>query len=138
MCGYDPDEEYKSWLLVYPGQSPSQNMLKGNSKGNYLYRKWRKSFQKILEKQMKAVPPAQGRRIGVLTRYWAKGCRPYDLENLVGGLKPLIDVLKRNGVIIDDAPKWWRGYYRQEKSADGANRLEIEIRESVDVQEATE
>lgn len=133
QCTFDPDEEYIAWKLTYNGKVPSQNQLKGNTRYAYNYRRWRASFQKQLETQFAEIPKAEIARTGIITRYIGAKCRVYDLENFIGGCKPLIDVLKRNGVIVDDAPKWWRGHYHQNKSPDGEHRLEIEIRQAVPV-----
>lgn len=51
-----------------------------------------------------------------LTRLYCPPKREFDLANLVGGAKPLIDCLAELGVIVDDAPKYFRCTYRQFKS----------------------
>jgi hypothetical protein len=63
--------------------------------------------------------------VGTITRFYAGRCRQYDLENLVGGCKPLIDAMKEFRIIHDDNPDVWVGYYRQEKSKTNTNYATI-------------
>lgn len=41
------------------------------------------------------------------------GARLLDVDNLVGGCKPLIDALRRSGLIWDDSPKYLKVVYEQ-------------------------
>jgi Holliday junction resolvase RusA-like endonuclease len=44
--------------------------------------------------------------------------RKLDADNLVGGCKPVLDALKRLGVIVDDSPKWLDTLYEQHTGGD--------------------
>jgi len=94
----------------------STNQLGGNSKRHFLYRRYRDALADYLAPWLNRVPHAQRFRAGIITRHWGKGARAFDQENLIGGCKPLIDVLRQYGAIIDDSPSYWRGYYQQQKS----------------------
>ena len=45
------------------------------------------------------------------------GSRALDHDNLVGGAKPLLDALKKVGLIVDDSPAHVRVHYNQHKAA---------------------
>ena len=45
------------------------------------------------------------------------GSRALDHDNLVGGAKPLLDALKKAGLIADDSPRCIKVTYRQHKAA---------------------
>lgn len=106
---------------------PSQNLLGGNHQSGFKYRNFRRRFKDTLEEQLNAVPRANQFRAGIITRQYGKGRRLYDVENFIGGCKPLVDVLKAYAVILNDSPSCWRGYYLQERSADGLDRFTIEL-----------
>lgn len=134
MCGHDPEVPFVAHHRVLVGCVPSQNDLKGNTRFNHKYRRWRKLFEHEVERWK--LPTAAGRherRVGVITRHYGlndKGndTRAYDLENFIGGLKPFIDALKNKGIIWDDGEKFWRGYYFQVPAHDGISRLSLELR----------
>ena len=98
----------------------SQNELGGNYMGRagYRYRGFKKKFIAAIIKADPNYPKAikGSRYTGTITRYYGARCRPYDLENLIGGCKPLVDALKELGIINDDSPKFWTGYYQQIES----------------------
>jgi len=48
-----------------------------------------------------------------IERHYTKRQKEFDLGNLVGGAKPIADVLKQLGVIVDDRPKNYKCDYRQ-------------------------
>lgn len=49
-----------------------------------------------------------------LTRVYAGRCREYDYANLIGGAKPLIDLLIEMRILIDDSPGHFLCDYVQE------------------------
>jgi hypothetical protein len=118
-CGYDPT---LAVLLVgdlrLPVSYPSQNQLGANARGNagFKYRKFRQDFAASLHHALAtaAVPRATGRRRVWLRRVYRPGKRPYDVANLVGGGKAIVDVLVSRGLLIDDSPKHFEGIYAQE------------------------
>jgi hypothetical protein len=134
MCDHDPEMQFIAHHRVLVGCVPSQNQLKGNTRFNHQYRKWRKLFEHQVEQW--ALPTVAGKneyRVGLITRHYglnADGAmtRAYDLENFIGGLKPFIDALKNKGIIWDDGEKYWRGYYFQVPAHDRVSRLTFELR----------
>jgi hypothetical protein len=51
-----------------------------------------------------------------LTREYAHPAREFDYANLVGGCKPLIDILTEEGLIVDDSPSHFACAYDQRKA----------------------
>ena len=51
----------------------------------------------------------------VITRVYGGTAREYDLSNLVGGAKPILDVLIKLGVIVVDNPQHFQCTYAQER-----------------------
>lgn len=130
MCDWDPGREPKRrWIVQIDTAVPSGNVLGANTKKNHNYRKWRTWFERVLREQLEAIPRASKHRVGIITRYYGKGRRAYDLENFSHGCKPLVDVLQAFDVIVNDNPSYWRGYYQQLKSPTGVDILRIEILE---------
>lgn len=117
-CDWDPDVAYKVvFEHTFTDALLSVNKLKGNYRGaRFAYKKykqrWIDSF--LSERSTLAIKGAFYR--GFITRLYVKPCRPLDLENLVGGCKPLVDALKKADIIPEDNPKVWRGYYFQQAS----------------------
>lgn len=129
MCEFDPGKVYiKHFFRALDLSLPSKNQFIGNGKANigWKYRKIRQEFLEALDKPgCKAAD--NFRYIGVITRYYGERKRPYDLENLVGGCKPLIDALKHHNIIPDDNPAVWVGYYKQERSTTGSDWASVDI-----------
>lgn len=138
MCGYQPDRlPARTWTVEIEADYPSQNKLGGNHKTGWLYRRIRAGFSLKLKEQLNAIPAATKYRAAVITRVYGKTARgvtkrAYDEENLVGGGKPLIDTLRDYRVILDDTAGAWKGWYRQEKSPDGIDRVRIQLMEYAD------
>ncbi len=135
MCGYAPEKvPARTWTIEIEANYPSQGDLGGNHKTGWQYRNIRNGFSKLLRDQLNAIPAATRFRAAVITRLYGKtrtgrSKRAYDEENLVGGGKPLIDTLRDYAVILNDAPGVWKGWYRQEKSPDGVDRIRIVLME---------
>lgn len=129
QCGWDADRTPKhTWTVECAGIIPSQNALGGNHKTGFVYRRYRKFYEHALV-ELNAVPRANKFRAVLITRVYGKRCRTYDMGNLVGGCKPLVDVLKGFAVILDDRDDCARFYYKQERSADGIDRIRLQILE---------
>ena len=58
--------------------------------------------------------PQEKRHVSI-TRVMGKGQREFDYGNLVGGCKPIPDVLQELRLIHDDSPKWVTIEYKQRK-----------------------
>ncbi len=67
-------------------------------------------------------PPAQGRMKVRITSYRA---RFLDHDNLVGGAKPLVDAMCRQGLIKDDSPAWVEIDYQQIKVGRGEQKTVV-------------
>ena len=71
-------------------------------------------------------PPMKAR----ITIYWGKGQRSFDDDNLVEGLKPLIDGMRDIGLIRNDSRRWFRLIPMPDQQRDPARpRMEIELEE---------
>lgn len=121
QCGWSDDRPVASkWTMASFGTILSQNALGANNQTNYKYRKMREKYVSDLKGKADQIPTADAFRCGIITRYYNTlrefgGQRAYDLENLIGGCKPLLDVLRNHyGLLVNDSPPWWRGYYHQE------------------------
>lgn len=77
------------------------------------------------------VPKAKVARQLILTRVLTGLERIWDYDNLVGGMKPVLDACKLAGLIIDDSHAWLQCEYRQQKGEAGAvSGLRFEIAET--------
>ena len=54
-----------------------------------------------------------------------------DTGNLTGGFKPLVDALVQRKLLVDDSPRWYSGWYQQQRSNDGKDRIEILLEEEL-------
>lgn len=72
-------------------------------------------------KEAAATLPAKprGRRSVHVTRVMAKGERRFDRQNLRAGCKPILDALKRLGVIHGDSPVWLEDDAEQRRAEPG-------------------
>ena len=93
--------------------------------------------QPIAEQTLDGGPPRQESRQGspsvcsprfrlTITRY---STRSLDADNLAGGCKPLIDAVRRAGLIPDDDPKSVELLFAQQSCSKGEERTELEIYE---------
>lgn len=94
-----------------PMATPSLNKVKRMH--FHAYRKLREQYENILRSRMTDIDVAYGLRRVDIIRF---GSRELDHDNLVGGCKPLVDALKRCGLIVDDSPRHVRINYEQRKS----------------------
>lgn len=117
-CGYDPSAPAVEVAhLKLPISYPSQNQLGANARGSagWHYRKLRQEFAAALHSALAEanVPKATGKRRVWLRRVYRPGKRRYDAANLIGGGKHVVDVLVNRGLLKDDAPEWFEGFYEQ-------------------------
>lgn len=131
------------WTITIPRAIVSQNRApsnKGAARYGYKTERTRWAWDVGMAAKAAGIPLATGRRRVVITRLIGKGQREYDIANLWGGAKALIDVLtveKRfrgslrpgTGLIVDDSEKWADIVMRQERAADGQPGTRIEISE---------
>jgi hypothetical protein len=130
MCRYDPDAVVTAtWSKTIESYVPTLNSIGTNSKNNHDYRKWRRRWENELGEWLKSIPPALNYRRVTITRHYGLKKRPYDRRNFEGGCKPLLDTLTNFGAIYDDSETWCQDHYRQTKSPDGIDRVEVVIEE---------
>lgn len=129
-CGYDsllPATLVAE--LELPISWPSQNQLGANARGaaGYHYRKLRQEFAATLHSGLAAIsiPRATGKRRIWLRRVFRPKKRHYDIGNLVGGAKGIIDVLVARGILRDDSPEHFEGIYQQGPGPTDAIHLKI-------------
>lgn len=72
-------------------------------------REWDKLLAEVVAKR----EPKQQRMWIEIDRY---ASRVADNDNLAGGAKPLMDAIRRHGLIYDDSPQWIEAHYAQHKS----------------------
>lgn len=110
-------------LYNVPKKIKSGNEFNNKFKSSVLlYRKYRKEWeyvigliiqpQKRYEKKMRVVIHSYRKRL-------------LDKGNLVHGCKPILDTLKKIGVIYDDSPKWIEDIYLQSISKKETTTIEI-------------
>jgi hypothetical protein len=121
FCGADPLAIVSgTWEMELPIGSPSQNAMSGN-KGSMAaraaYRKLRDNyclFIRTFARQL-SIPHATARRRIRFVRYYMGRSQPYDLANLIGGAKALVDALVLEGQLLDDDEKHFEGHYAQRR-----------------------
>lgn len=128
-CDFDPDAVVKtSYTIILHANAQSLNVVGTNGKNAHAYRKARNRWKRLLQ-PYNHLPKATGHRRIHFTRFWGKGKRAFDYGNLVGGFKPLLDMLVADGHLVDDKPKFCSEYYRQYKAPDGKEHVVIVIEE---------
>jgi len=119
-CGFEPNlrVQYVGELRLAVSY-PSQNEIGANGKGpgGLKYRRARMRFASLIQAVAVGFPRAVGARRLWLKRIYRPGKRDYDRGNLVGGAKPLLDVLRAQGLILDDTPALLSDYYLQKSGA---------------------
>jgi Holliday junction resolvase RusA-like endonuclease len=91
-----------SWTLTIPSVTPSLNQVR---KLHWAARKREETklgWEVVSAlNQIPAIPRAKGKRRLTICRH---GRKAMDQDNLAGGCKALIDILKAKGLLIDDNP----------------------------------
>jgi hypothetical protein len=117
--------------IMLPFATPSQNA----------YQRWhwrrrselRDTCQMIIRVFLRVRPLPQARApyratVSVLRL----GKRMLDYGNLVGGCKPVLDALVREGVIRDDSPRWVAEQYNQDKAPRGVEATRLWVYPTVE------
>jgi hypothetical protein len=147
-----------TWTIRIPRAVPSANDRHCNGRDRVsraLYRKLRNAWAAdlIAAARIAGIPAPKGKRSIAITRVMGKGQRAYDFDDLVGGVKPILDAMKPArpgavmppyrsgpkagerrvvkpvpgaGLIYDDSPAWVDVTYRQERGAQAGCIIEIE------------
>jgi len=132
-CGFEPTAKVRSYVIELKHTAKSLNGVGVNNKTNRGYRKERNDCDKKVRSFLAQhdIPIASSRRRVLFYRFYGKGKRAYDYGNLVGGFKPLLDVIVRNKLLVDDNPKFCSDYYFQAKSATGVDYVQVIIDEFI-------
>lgn len=108
----------------------SLNEVGTNAKppGGRKYRTERTWYTKKLAAWTECLP-ATGFRQVTITRQYCLPDREYDYDNLVGGCKPIVDAMRKTGLLVNDKRKDVVVRYMQEQIDNTANYVLIEIEE---------
>lgn len=107
----------------------SQNVLRRRWKHPQAYRRLRNDYTWLVRVGARSagVPKATGKRRLHVTRLIGKGGKVYDVPNLIGGAKPLIDALVTEGLLVDDSPEYLDlGTWEQRKASAPGARITLE------------
>ena len=110
--------------IEIPLPTPSLNRYKRMHWG--AQKRLRDQYETLIRHQMRSLDrarPHQFRRVKI-ERY---GSRLLDVDNFVGGCKPLIDALSRAGIIWDDSIRYVRVDYEQIKATAKTARTIVTI-----------
>jgi Holliday junction resolvase RusA-like endonuclease len=107
-----------SWEVQLPFEYKSGNYWIGKGTKGARYRGYKRNFLRALKKGLEGEQLRQAKvfRRVTLVRLWGKHQCAYDGDNLVIGGKPLVDCLKKVGLIMDDRPNCCKVFYQQYKS----------------------
>ncbi len=113
-------DPYPMVVLRIPLETPSVNAWHGAH-----WRTYRHHFDRwFIQIRARLTPRLARPDFQVHGRIISYRGRLLDYANLVGGAKPLADVLKRLGYLKDDSPKWWKCAYDQHQVPE-AQRLTL-------------
>jgi hypothetical protein len=119
LCGGAPLAEVTArWGLFLKMDAPSQNNHVMNAgAGRWRYKRERGVWETYLRihKVSAGVPDAERRRRVTFERCYSGKQRIADIANIIGGLKLVVDAMVRCGLLVDDGPAHFEGYYKQRK-----------------------
>jgi len=133
-CGFEsmlsPEQRH---VVTLPMRWPSQNEIGSNARGRagWRYRILKSNARAAMRERLSAldIPSNLGAYWVrcVFTRLYSTRCRAFDYGNLVGGFKPLLDVLRETGVVPDDSPDHIEDFYLQRPSGTKENKIRIDL-----------
>lgn len=130
MCAYDEAAPVaRSWTFdVGSEEAASLNSHQQNDARGWAYRKMRDRWVLLLRSAARAggIPRPEERRRITLTRLYSGRQRELDRDNLVGGLKAVVDALRRADLILDDTRRWAQVHYLQERGDRRGLRVQVE------------
>lgn len=125
-CGFDPEAKViASWSFVLAHEIQSLNK-RGTNRGAWAVRNAYKADRDMAQWLVKEkrlalrIPKATSQRRLTLTRFYGPSGRQYDIQNLVGGGKALVDAFVREGLLVDDRPEFAEIHHLQERALRGA------------------
>lgn len=93
------------------------SMNKFNNQYNrFAYSSYKKKCAHIIGLYFPCVERSRMLKKVTITRLYGKGKRELDYGNMVGGCKPILDILKKLGYIWDDSPMFIKEKYLQAKN----------------------
>ena len=120
-------EGRRGWSSTYDLQSLNKHMQQ--SGGDSIYRGIKRTWGMVLANAAYHFGLADGRRRRVaIVRYIPSRAWSYDEDNLWGACKPVVDVLVKQGILVDDSQKWLERVPPVEV-IDPVHRVEIFIEE---------
>jgi hypothetical protein len=129
-CGFDPDARIAaSWSFVLEHAVLSLNARVANvGSARWRYASERDAWRWLVRaaKAKHRIAPAVGRRRLTLTRIYARGQRALDHDNLVGGMKPVVDAIVHEELLVDDKPAWLELHHDQVPGTERAVRVLLE------------
>lgn len=132
-CGHDPEVRVLSrWVLEIGAlEVKSLNAHSVNAgHARHAYRRARDQWQwaVVAARHARRVPQATSKRRVTIRRIIGYRQREFDHDNLVGGCKPLVDALVRDGMLIGDRRHQAEIGYEQVK-VDGGSGVVIMLEE---------
>jgi hypothetical protein len=118
-CGFDPGAVVAArWERFFPRQPPSQNDFGKSVGARKAYKLERDTWSwEMRAWAMHSAGPtkARGPRRLRFERLYHGKKRDRDRGNLIGGMKPILDAIKLEGLIVDDSPEWLVDFYSQRR-----------------------
>ena len=116
-CGFDPDARVlASWTFTIEMPAASLNVRSTNKGGRrFAYKKARDQWHWWFRERRLAlrIPVARRRRRVMLTRLYTGRQKELDRDNLIGGLKLVVDALVREELLAGDDSARAEIHYRQ-------------------------
>jgi Holliday junction resolvase RusA-like endonuclease len=129
-CGHDPLAVVGGrWELHIAKDPPSLNdRLHNAGASRWRYAKERAAWAWLIRQArlVSSATRATGKRRVTLTRVYAGRQKERDADNLAGGMKAIVDALVREGLLIDDAPRFAEIHHAQVRGEPTGLRIEIE------------
>lgn len=121
-CGHDPDARIAArWSFFVDKEVQSLNAHHVNAGAKWqqaIYRRERDEWMLWMQaaKGNQMITRAQAKRRVRLVRMYTGRQRPFDVDNLIGGCKQVVDGMVRAGLLRDDSKQWAEIEYDQEKA----------------------
>lgn len=130
-CGFDPTAAVAArWTFMIERDPPSLNARIHNSGASrWKYRAERDvwSGEVMVARVNHRITEARGRRRVTLERVYGGRQKERDRDNLVGGMKAVVDALVLQGLLVDDTPAHVELHYGQMQWPAGQRGLRVTI-----------